>query len=78
MANEGLNRWQIIHTYNNLVDDGKAEPLRCPDENGLLIPMIDSEGLIDDPVLWCHTGNTIMKPGIDFWDQIGAVVRDAL
>lgn len=71
-----MNKWILIHTYNNLVEDGKANALRCDDDNQLLIPMIDADEDSDDPVLWCPSCDTIRRPGINVWDQISAVVKE--
>lgn len=81
MATEGkdllMNKWIMIHTYNNLSDDGKAAPIVCPDCSGPLIPMIDTvDNSNDDPVLWCPSCDSRTRPGIAFWDQVRAVVKE--
>lgn len=77
MAKSRINKWILIHTYNNLVDDDKARPIVCPDDQQLLIPVIDTvRDDNDDPVLWCPACNARHRPGIDVWDQIEAVVKE--
>jgi hypothetical protein len=72
-----MNKWILIHTYQNLAEDGKASPLKCPDCDGPLISMIDSvDTKNEDPVLWCPSCDHRSKPGLDFWDQVTAVVKE--
>lgn len=72
-----LNKWRIIHSYQHIVDDGNALPLFCPDEGGVLISLLDTEDdTNEDPVLWCPACDKKIRPGLEFWDQITAVVKE--
>jgi hypothetical protein len=75
-----MNNWKLIHTYNILVADGKAKALLCPDSQDKLIVIIDP--LVDlnvnepVPALRCFGCDTILRPGLDLWQQIRAVVAE--
>lgn len=71
-----MNRFIIVHTYNNLVEEGKAAPLLCPDDNIQLISMIDADTDSEDPVMWCTACDTKFRFGLDTWKQIEAVVKE--
>lgn len=72
-----LNKWRIIHSYQNIVDDGNARPLRCPDDDAVLVSTMDIHDRSNpDPVLWCGACDKRIRPGLDVWDQITAVVKE--
>lgn len=69
-----MNRFMLVHTYNNLVDEEKANALTCPDDKIELIPMIDTDTDGDDPVMWCSACDTKYRFGQETWKQIESVV----
>lgn len=70
-----LNQWQLIHTYDLLVDRGMARAVECPDCGTRMVPRI--KGDVDDgPWMWCCTCNAYSKPGSNFWNQITPVVKE--
>lgn len=71
-----INKFVLVHSYNKLVDDDKAKPLVCPDDQQELVSMIDADGNTDDPVMWCPLCDTKYRFGLDTWNQIEAVVKE--
>lgn len=72
-----MNKWILIHTYQKLSDEGKVGRVECPDCFGPVASMIDAvDTTNEDPILWCPACDSRSKPGIAFWDQIEAAVRD--
>lgn len=74
-----MNKFILVHTYNNLVDDDKARPLvcrHCSDPQSELIPMIDAEKNTDEPVMWCPRCDTRFHFGTDTWGQIESIVME--
>ena len=71
-----VNRWHLVHDYQNLNDDGLVPDLVCPNEGHHKVwPIIDPNG--DDPAFYCGPCDISIFPGINIWDQIEAAVRDA-
>ena len=66
----------MIHTYNLLAAQGDAAPLVCPDCNNKFISTIDVNSYESLPALYCLACNATTRPGLDFWDQIRAVVLE--
>jgi len=61
----------------NLVDEDKARPLVCPDDQQELVSMIDSKNPAnEDPVFWCPVCDSRYDLGINTWDQILAIVKE--
>lgn len=72
-----MNKWILIHSYQKLAEEGKVGRVECPDCFGPVVSMIDAvDTNNDDPVLWCPSCDSRSKPGIAFWDQVEATVRD--
>ena len=65
--------WITYHRYRHLVEQGKAKPLLCPDCDTELITQPDDNA---DPILWCHQCDHVIKPGLDVYHQIRAVVNE--
>ncbi|XAO35212.1 hypothetical protein SEA_FRANCOB_12 [Streptomyces phage Francob] len=65
--------WYLFHEYRRLADKGKAKHLVCPDCNNKLTTVLGTD---DEPRLWCVQCDTIIKPGLDVYDQIRAVVKE--
>jgi hypothetical protein len=66
------NEFQLFHTYNRLVREGKALPLLCPCGN-LLVTRL---GKGDRLYLWCSTENTWTRPGGNFLARVQGVVEE--
>lgn len=65
--------WHYFHEYRRLSEEGKVKHLSCPDCNNKLTTVL---GTGDEPVLWCAVCDTLIKPGLDVYDQIRAVVKE--
>lgn len=68
-----MNKWYYIHNYRRLAQEGKVQPLSCPDDGTPLTSRIDVD---DEPRLQCLTCFKIIRPGLDMWQQIKAVVDE--
>jgi hypothetical protein len=68
-----LSNWELFHRYRRLVDRGLAKPLVCPNCHSLLITRI---GIDDEPILWCYSELTILRPGLDLIQRVRAVVTE--
>ena len=70
------NKFKLIHTYNTLVESSDATAILCPDCFNPVVPIIDPD--MDDPIpaLYCPHCDTVIKPGIHFWDQVKAIVLE--
>lgn len=56
---------QDVHTYNNLVKEGKAEPLGDFDQ--IIIPrLVDN----DEVVLYDISSGTVIRPGLNLTEKI--------
>lgn len=71
-----LNIWQLFHTYNFLANKGKAETLRCPNDQNMLITRMRYSQDTDNLYLWCPDCNTWTHPGLDMIRQVEAVVKE--
>jgi hypothetical protein len=65
--------WKYFHAYRNLAEDGKVKFLQCPDCSSTLVTQ---PGPNEEPQLWCYTCDSAIKPGLDVYDQIRAVVKE--
>lgn len=65
--------WQVFHRYNELVKEGKAKQLTCPDCQGNLVTKADKN---DNPMLHCFACDTNIRLGLDAYGQIRAVVSE--
>jgi len=68
-----MNKWEYVHAYRNLAEEGKVRFLSCPDCNENLISRIDED---EEPMFWCPICDTTIRPGLDMYDQIRAVVNE--
>jgi hypothetical protein len=72
-----MNKFILVHTYQTLVDEDKARPLVCPDDQQELVATIDTvNDDNEDPVMWCVLCDSKYDFGTDTWDQIRAVVSE--
>lgn len=65
--------WYYFHAYNHLASEGKVKPLSCPNCDTKLATVLGDN---DEPALWCRICDTLIKPGLDVYDQIRAVVKE--
>lgn len=70
-----VSDWQYFHAYRHLAEEGTVKHITCPDCG---TKMVTRMGEDDEPVLWCYTDDTILKPGLDLIHQIRAVVNEHL
>lgn len=68
-----LTNWELFHAYRRLVREDKARALECPNCPGVLTTRLGSD---DEPVLWCGSCLTTVKPGTEVISQIRAVVTE--
>lgn len=68
-----LTNWELFHNYRRLVEDGKAAQLLCPECD---TPVVTRIGADDEPVLWCYTCLSSLRPGLDLLAQVRAVVSE--
>lgn len=68
-----MTNWELFHRYRHLVEDGKALPLLCPDDE---TPLVTRIGHDDEPVLWCYDCLATIKPGLDLVQRVRAVVTE--
>lgn len=65
--------WELFHRYRKLVEQEVVRPVRCPDDDTVMVTRLGSD---DEPVLWCMTCLSTLKPGLDLLQQIRAVVSE--
>ena len=65
--------WSIFHSYRRLAEEGKVKLIQCPDCQGNLTTRLGED---DNPLLWCSKCDVKIRPGLDIYDQIKAVVRE--
>lgn len=64
---------QEVHTYNNLVKEGRATPLGDFDQ--MIIPrLVDN----DEVVLYDLSSGTVIRPGINLIEKIKSTIDRAL
>lgn len=68
-----MTNWQLFHRYRHLVDKGVAMPLTCPNCGGYVVTRLDSG---DEPMLWCYSDLTSIRPGLDLIAKVRAVVTE--
>lgn len=66
--------WSTFHRYRNLVNEGKAREILCPEDGAGLISRI--HGKDDDPHFWCPACEAFTKPGLNVYSQMQAVVSE--
>lgn len=77
-----LPKWQALHAYDKLIDDGLADPITCPDAGSSRCVAIGKTitykvGKDGDPVLYCMSCKTKIIPGMVFWDNVETALREA-
>lgn len=65
----------MIHTYRKAVANGHALPVRCPEDDTEMVPVVDKN---TEPAFKCLYCRTVFGIGMNTYDQIIAVVRDAV
>ncbi|AXH68731.1 hypothetical protein SEA_COMRADE_13 [Streptomyces phage Comrade] len=65
--------WSIFHNYRHLADEGKVKHLQCPDCGHNLTTRLGQD---DEPTLWCAICDSTIRPGLDLYDRIRAVVSE--
>lgn len=73
MTEHSLTNWEVFHLYRRLVEDGKAKPLICPDDDSILVTRIGHD---DEPMLWCYECLATIRPGLDLVQRVRAVVTE--
>ena len=66
------NYFPLFHAYKRLVEDGKAKPIRCPNDDSVLIIGHDNGGLR----LVCYVCDIRITPGLSLIQQVRAVVKE--
>lgn len=70
-----MDKWTVWHRFNSLIKADKVNPIKCPDCDIRMITRV--KGTIDDePYLWCYQCDTFIKPGLDVYDRVRAVVSE--
>jgi RNase P subunit RPR2 len=68
-------QWMLWHRYRLLVKEEKVRAISCPDCDTALITRV--KGTVDDtPHLWCHICDTFLRPGLDVYSRVRAVVTE--
>jgi uncharacterized protein with PIN domain len=65
------DKWPAMHAYRKAVQHGDALPIRCPDCQGELVPVVDTDTL---PALKCLACRAVFEPGLHVWDQIALAI----
>lgn len=68
-----MNKWYYIHNYRRLAQEGRVQPLCCPDCG---IPFTTRLDVNDEPKFQCIMCLKTITPGLDVWQQIKAVVDE--
>lgn len=64
---------QVFHAYNNLVDQGFAEPLRCPDCSKRYVLRVTED---NEPYFACMWCDTVAHPGIRMYNDVLEAVKE--
>lgn len=68
--------WETIHAYRRLQDAGRLNPILCPVDQNEMVPTFNKKNP-DVPSLKCLSCKTVIKPGLDVWDQIMSSLKEA-
>lgn len=60
-------KWPLVHTYRRAVAQGKALPIRCPDCETEMVPVVDAD---QEPALKCFTCRSVFNIGLYVYDQM--------
>lgn len=63
-----------MHAHRKAVALGVALPIRCPDCDDELVPVVAKN---EGPALRCLACRCVFTPGIDTWDQIQVALKEA-
>jgi hypothetical protein len=69
MQPQSLNKWQLLHTYQNV-----RGFIRCPDDDYPYFAMLKDDP--ENPVLHCTYCQANVRFGSDVWDQILEAVQE--
>lgn len=69
-----IEQWNFVKRFRNILADGNAAQIACPNCGNDLIFM--AEDVTDNPVLYCYMEGSTLKPGLNVWNQINAVVSE--
>lgn len=70
-----VNKFRLVHSYEQLVGEGKAAPIMCVMEHGRAITALDDDKS-DEPIFKCPVCLSTQRLGSDVWDQIQLVVNN--
>lgn len=66
-----MNEFTIFHQYQRAVDEGLADPIKCPNDGSRLFTTgVDFETGEPVPALTCYECDIILKPGLAVRDQL--------
>lgn len=68
-----MDKWDIVHTYRRLVEEGKADPLTCTICGARVYTRLASD---DDPMLSCVAGHNAF-PGASWYARLDEINRSA-
>lgn len=68
-----MDKWTAVKRFRTLVAEQKVAPITCPDCKKEYVWLIDPD---DEPILYCATDDMTAYPGIIFWQEMTAVVKE--
>jgi hypothetical protein len=66
-------KFQTIHTYLELVEQGLAPPIKCGGDEEHMLPLLRL-GPDEEPEFWCIECSWTMRPGIAAYDSMKRVI----
>lgn len=68
-----MDKWTLVRRFNRLAVAGLVAPICCPDCKREVVFLI-GEG--DDPIMYCTWDGGTFLPGLQFWSDMRAVVKE--
>jgi hypothetical protein len=68
-----VEKWQLFHSYQRLVDSGFLNPLKCSICDNKVVTRV---GPHDEVRLWCAQCDLKFKPGLDVITRVKAGVSE--
>lgn len=69
------DKWLAIHTYRRAVTNGHAEPIRCPEDETEMVPVVGDRG---EPALKCYHCRSVYGIGLHVYEQIKSGLASAV
>lgn len=70
---EQRDKWNLVHRYRTLVALDVLPPVKCPECQGEMVPVVDTD---DNPALQCFECASTTHIGLHVYDQMKRNIKE--